>query len=343
MQRPEFEATWPPFMDTGRGVRACAGPGKAPAGTTDVHAEGGGRDRCLNFAPTRRARLSRPTATGTGRIASGHALQRRQDRGNVSPEEPPSSSTLARSFRDGEDPAPETSSGRTGTRFIRQVLSTSTGHGPMCASHPDQRRSRPGSATSSDHILTAESELVEKDDAQTRRKRNRDGEIVDVSTSGNGSAGRRTRKHLYKLFRAPVPHFHRPTERSPLPPYLVGLLLGDGDLTNGRVQVTTVPTMKSLPTSEDTGRPDRAETVGRILTAADVRHTDSAPVFEAGSPETDRPTPSSKASGNSNLPRPIRETTVYPDGHTKPETRLTRLHVLAGLMDRRWIPGVRIF
>ena len=115
----------------------------------------------------------------------------------------------------------------------RRVLSTSVGHGPMARIIPV--KGDPWECNL-DHILT----LVrtgEVDDP-ARRKRNRDGEVIDVSVK-EWLGWSKWSKHIWKLHRAPVANFGVVKTVLQLPAYLVGLLLGDGDLTNRRVSVTT--------------------------------------------------------------------------------------------------------
>ena len=86
------------------------------------------------------------------------------------------------------------------------------------------------------HILT----LVRtgEPDNPSQRKRNRDGEIVDVSVS-DWRTWSRYRKHIYKLFRVGVDNFDDAIETLPVEPYLLGVLLGDGSIRQSSPRITT--------------------------------------------------------------------------------------------------------
>jgi len=80
-----------------------------------------------------------------------------------------------------------------------------------------------------DHILT----LI-----RTNDRTGRGGEIIDVSVR-DWLTWPKSRKHLYKLFREPVDHFSTGLRGKPaIPPYIIGVLLGDGSLVHA-LGVTT--------------------------------------------------------------------------------------------------------
>ena len=126
----------------------------------------------------------------------------------------------------------------------RKVRSTSTGYGPIVEIWPV--KGKPWRCND-EHVLT----LVRtgENDRPKNRSRNRDGEIVNISVKEYRGMSRYY-KHIHKLFRSGEIQFHHPKDRreSLIPPYILGLLLGDGDLTNGRAGVTTVdaPVVKAL-------------------------------------------------------------------------------------------------
>lgn len=118
----------------------------------------------------------------------------------------------------------------------RTVMSVSRGHGPIVEIRPT--RGEPWRCND-DHILTLV--RTEERNDPTRPEHGRGGEIIDISVKqylGESDYFR----HIHKLFRAGEVTFRKPRDgRSRnIPPYILGLLLGDGDLTNGRVGVTTV-------------------------------------------------------------------------------------------------------
>ena len=81
------------------------------------------------------------------------------------------------------------------------------------------------------HILT----LVRTNEGDTKRGRQRDGELIDIAVSDYLAASA-TFRHLHKLLRLPVEF---PAQQLPvLDPYLLGVLIGDGGLKNA-VNVTT--------------------------------------------------------------------------------------------------------
>lgn len=126
----------------------------------------------------------------------------------------------------------------------RNILSTSTGYGPIVQINP--LHGEPWQCNE-DHILTLV--RTEEPNNPAERKRNRGGELVDISVREYMQKSK-SWKHLHKLVRAQQIHFkpqmampNQAEEASPLgilPPYILGLLLGDGDLTNRRTQVTTL-------------------------------------------------------------------------------------------------------
>ena len=126
----------------------------------------------------------------------------------------------------------------------RKVRSTSTGYGPIVEIWPV--KGKPWRCND-EHVLT----LVRtgENDRPENRSWNRDGEIVNISVKEYRGMSKYY-KHIHKLFRPGEIQFHHPKDRreSLIPPYILGLLLGDGDLTNGRVGVTTVdaPVVKAL-------------------------------------------------------------------------------------------------
>ena len=148
----------------------------------------------------------------------------------------------------------------------RRVCSTSTGHGPIVEIQPV--KGKPWRCND-EHILT----LVKTGeiDQPESRERNRDGEIVDIPVNDYRTLSKYY-KHVHKLFHSGEIQFQEPNDQRELliPPYILGLLLGDGDLTNGRVRITTMdaPVVKALkeyaeqiqvPLVTD-GNPDRTPT-----------------------------------------------------------------------------------
>ena len=126
----------------------------------------------------------------------------------------------------------------------RKVTSTSSGHGPIVEIRPT--KGRPWKCND-EHVLT----LVRTGelDRTLEGKRNSDGETVDIPVNEYRKQSRYF-KHVHKLFHAGEIQFHKPRDGRQLqvPPYILGLLLGDGDPTNGRVGVTTAdaPVVKAL-------------------------------------------------------------------------------------------------
>ena len=113
----------------------------------------------------------------------------------------------------------------------RRVQSITQGVGPMYRINPV--KGDPWECNG-DHILM----LVrtgELDDP-VHRKRDRDGEIVKV-TVNEWLTWSKWRKHVHKLYRVPVEF---PAQNLPVHPYLLGILLGDGSLTNNRIVLTSV-------------------------------------------------------------------------------------------------------
>lgn len=80
-----------------------------------------------------------------------------------------------------------------------------------------------------DHVLTLVRTNTRRRNVRPR-KDVRDGEIVDVPVS-QWRSWSRTRKHNYKLFRAPADF--APRKPLPVDPYLLGIILGDGCLRSG--------------------------------------------------------------------------------------------------------------
>jgi superfamily II DNA or RNA helicase len=66
----------------------------------------------------------------------------------------------------------------------------------------------------------------------------RAGELIDVSVA-EWLGWPRWRRHIHKLVRRPVDKFSSPAGGLLIPPYLLGVLLGDGDMKDGCVGVTT--------------------------------------------------------------------------------------------------------
>ena len=65
----------------------------------------------------------------------------------------------------------------------------------------------------------------------------RGGTLTDVSIR-EWETWSKTKKHLWKLYRVSVEHFHVSEASLPLDPYFLGVLLGDGSLTQPRVSVS---------------------------------------------------------------------------------------------------------
>ncbi|MBX3131619.1 MAG: hypothetical protein KF718_33185 [Polyangiaceae bacterium] len=85
-----------------------------------------------------------------------------------------------------------------------------------------------------DHVLS----LVRVREGATSKKcAARAGEIVDV-TVREWLAWSKRQKHIHKLFRVGVRQFEGDTGRQPIPPYILGILLGDGCLAR-MVEFTT--------------------------------------------------------------------------------------------------------
>ena len=118
----------------------------------------------------------------------------------------------------------------------RNVSSTSQGYGPIMEIIPT--RGEPWRCND-EHILTLV-RTSEPDDPKTSKK-NRDGEIVELSVREYLQKSRHFRQ-IHKLFQPEEVRFDNPKDQRELliPPYILGALLGDGDLTNGRVGITTM-------------------------------------------------------------------------------------------------------
>ena len=115
----------------------------------------------------------------------------------------------------------------------RTVQSVSRGHGCIVEVRPVKGESW---RCNEDHVLT----LVrtgELDDT-ARRKRNRSGELVNVSVR-EWRTWSKTQKHLHKLLRVGV-EFPESGAMLPIDSYFVGVLLGDGTVSGHMVAVTTV-------------------------------------------------------------------------------------------------------
>ncbi len=100
----------------------------------------------------------------------------------------------------------------------RQVLQLARGKGEMYRIIPVKGEPF---VVNEDHILT----LI-----RTNDRTGKGGEIIDVSVR-DWLGWAKSRKHLYKLFRAPVPEFQSGLRgQLEIPPYILGVLLGDGGL-----------------------------------------------------------------------------------------------------------------
>ena len=111
------------------------------------------------------------------------------------------------------------------------VLSTTKGQGPLYRISPVKG---PAWVCNDEHILVLQ-RTGEPDNPKTR-KRNRSGEVVEVSLK-NWLTWSDYKKHVHKLFRVGVDFPSRPL---PIHPYLLGVLLGDGSLTRNRVMLASV-------------------------------------------------------------------------------------------------------
>ena len=117
----------------------------------------------------------------------------------------------------------------------RNVMSVSTGYGPIVEIQPT--RGKPWRCND-EHVLT----LVrtgERNDPG-RPEYGRGGEIIDISVRQYLKESDYF-KHIHKLSRAGEITFQNPRDKRSrnVPAYILGLLIGDGDLTNGRVGITT--------------------------------------------------------------------------------------------------------
>ena len=117
----------------------------------------------------------------------------------------------------------------------RLVASTSTGYGHIVEIKPV--RGDPWKCND-EHVLTLVRTGEPGDLDQGRRNRN--GETLEITVNEYREKSKYW-KHVHKLFRSGEISFDEPADGRELliPPYIMGMLLGDGDLTNGRVQVTT--------------------------------------------------------------------------------------------------------
>lgn len=106
----------------------------------------------------------------------------------------------------------------------RYVTSTTVGHGPMVEIQPT--KGAPWRCNL-DHVLTLE--RTSEVSAKRKGRRDRGGEIVDVSVS-EWLSWSRYRQHIYKLFRTPVDFAEPVIDPITVDPYLLGLLLGDGSI-----------------------------------------------------------------------------------------------------------------
>ena len=115
----------------------------------------------------------------------------------------------------------------------RTIQQLGRGRGPMVEIRPTKGKSW---GCNNVHILTlARTETYAmRPTYSVRRSDYRGGELVDVSVK-DWQSWSKTQKYLYKLVRAGVDF---PEQDLPISPYLLGVLLGDGDLKK-RVNVTT--------------------------------------------------------------------------------------------------------
>ena len=110
----------------------------------------------------------------------------------------------------------------------RIVTSTAIGYGPMAEVRPV--KGEPWRCND-DHILS----LVRTGEPEPY---NHNGEITDVSVR-DWRGWSNWRRHIHKLYRQPVECFYREHGDLSVPPYLLGLLLGDGSLRHGSPSITT--------------------------------------------------------------------------------------------------------
>jgi len=110
----------------------------------------------------------------------------------------------------------------------RRVLSTTTGFGPMYEIRP--KRGEPWRCNA-DHVLT----LVRTATHSNPAYPSQGSSVIDIPLSEWRNRSK-TWKHRHKQFSVGV---EWPKSHQALDPYLVGVLLGDGDVTRGRVSVTT--------------------------------------------------------------------------------------------------------
>ena len=113
----------------------------------------------------------------------------------------------------------------------RRVLSTAVGYGPMYEVRP---LSGEPWRCNGDHLLTLRRTRQRRADAS--RGPSDQEALIDISVN-DLLAKSATFRHTHKLIRAAV---EWPERHQPLDPYFLGLLLGDGDITRGRVSITTV-------------------------------------------------------------------------------------------------------
>lgn len=109
----------------------------------------------------------------------------------------------------------------------RRVLSVTKGYGPLVRVVP--RKGTPW-VCNDEHVLS----LTRTNDGVTSLG----GQITDVPVKV-WAEWSKTQKHLHKLFRVPVDF---PPITLPIHPYLLGVLLGDGSLTNRRIMLTSEDT-----------------------------------------------------------------------------------------------------
>lgn len=118
----------------------------------------------------------------------------------------------------------------------RQILQLVNGRGQMAEIVPTKGEPF---VVNLDHILTLQRTRDHSETSRDRRypSARREGEIVDVSVR-EWLTWSKSKKHLYKLFRVGA-DFHRAVSPLQLPPYFVGLILGDGAVAHSYTNITT--------------------------------------------------------------------------------------------------------